>query len=242
MSYPTIAIIIPVLNEEYYLPKLLETIALQTIMPDEVLVVDAASTDETRGIAQSCEFVTYLVSPEAGVSQQRNYGAVKTSCDICVFCDCDTVIPITWIETIKNAYQKKRKVPRAFFPIYMPREKDLFVGLLFLFQTIYFWILQWFRPIMAGPMMVIPKDVFLATGGFDSSKLFEDVYLASQVVKRAHVRMLPVIVRTSNRRFISDGYFNTTILYILVSLLSVFGIHLGKKYFSIKFGHHKKPE
>lgn len=240
MSYPTIAIIIPVLNEEYYLPKLLENIASQTIMPDQVIVVDAVSIDGTSSIAQSCDFVTYLVSSEAGVAQQRNYGALKTSCDICVFCDCDTVMPFNFIENVKKAYQRNKNTSKSFFPIYMSYERDFFVTLLFSFQTIYFWLVQWFSPIMAGPMMIIPKQLVIKVGGFDSTKLFEDVYMASRVGKFAPVRMLPAVVRTSRRRFVSDGYITTTILYLVVSLLALVDIHFGKKYFSIKFGHHEK--
>ena len=73
------SIVIPSLNEEKYLPKLLEDLAAQTYSDFEVIVVDGNSKDET--VKRSLEFKKSLLSlevissKERNVSHQRNLGA-----------------------------------------------------------------------------------------------------------------------------------------------------------------------
>ena len=47
------SVIIPTLNEEKFLPKLLTSLAAQTRREFEVIVVDGASEDKTRTMAES---------------------------------------------------------------------------------------------------------------------------------------------------------------------------------------------
>lgn len=46
-----ISLIIPTLNAEEYLPDLIETIKKQTMIPDEIIIIDSESTDKTVEIA-----------------------------------------------------------------------------------------------------------------------------------------------------------------------------------------------
>ncbi|MCK5373227.1 MAG: glycosyltransferase, partial [Candidatus Aenigmarchaeota archaeon] len=50
---PELSIIIPTLNEEYYLPKLLESIKIQTYKDYEIIVSDSCSDDKTVDVAKS---------------------------------------------------------------------------------------------------------------------------------------------------------------------------------------------
>ncbi len=45
-----LSVIIPTLNEERHVGAMLSDIAAQTRRPDEVLVVDASSTDDTASV------------------------------------------------------------------------------------------------------------------------------------------------------------------------------------------------
>ena len=56
----TVSVIIPTLNAEKTLNALLGAIALQTVKPTEVLVVDSGSTDRTLEICRNYEFVRCL--------------------------------------------------------------------------------------------------------------------------------------------------------------------------------------
>src|SRR5476651_1469584 len=59
----TLSIVIPVYNEQGYLKACLDSIAAQADLPDEVIVVDNNSTDDTAKIAKSYKFVRLLREP-----------------------------------------------------------------------------------------------------------------------------------------------------------------------------------
>jgi glycosyltransferase involved in cell wall biosynthesis len=67
-----LSIIIPTLNEIAYLPHLLDALAMQNRLPDEIIVADAGSKDNTVELAQSrCVHVVHGGMPAVG----RNVGA-----------------------------------------------------------------------------------------------------------------------------------------------------------------------
>ncbi len=81
-----ISIIIPTYNEEKYLPILLKCISKQTLKPEEVIVADNYSKDQTREIAQ--KFGAKIV--DGGIqSVGRNNGAKIAKGDILIFIDAD---------------------------------------------------------------------------------------------------------------------------------------------------------
>ncbi len=55
-----LSVIIPTLNEEHHVGALLSDIAAQTRQPDEVLVIDARSTDDTVPVVQRFPFAQLL--------------------------------------------------------------------------------------------------------------------------------------------------------------------------------------
>ena len=54
-----LSIVIPTYNEEEYLPKLLESIKMQSYSDYEIIVADANSNDKTREIAEECGCVRF---------------------------------------------------------------------------------------------------------------------------------------------------------------------------------------
>lgn len=56
-----VSLIVPTLNAEYELPALLDAVMAQTRVPDEILIVDSSSDDDTVGIAESYPGVQTLV-------------------------------------------------------------------------------------------------------------------------------------------------------------------------------------
>src|SRR3989338_5939746 len=81
-----LTIIIPTKNEESYLPRLLQSIAKQTLQPVEIIVSDAQSTDATREVAFS--FGARVV--EGGpISFGRNAGASHAHTELLLFLDAD---------------------------------------------------------------------------------------------------------------------------------------------------------
>lgn len=97
----SVSIVIPVYNEEHHLAKCLNAIAAQTEMPDEVIVVDNNSTDNSAEIATSYPFVKLLKESRQGVMYARNTGFDKALGDVIGRIDADTILPPDWTKTVK---------------------------------------------------------------------------------------------------------------------------------------------
>lgn len=101
-----LSIVIPVYNEEDHLDGCLRAIAKQTVMPEEVIVVDNNCTDGSMAIAKRYPFVRVVRAKHQGIAYARNAGfdAVKT--EIIGRIDADTHLPPTWVATVMNFYKQ----------------------------------------------------------------------------------------------------------------------------------------
>ena len=88
----TFGIVIPALNEEPRLGRLLSDVASQSRRPDEVIVVDAGSEDETVSVARRFPFVGVL-DGEPPVARGRNLEGYSAKGDLIFFLDADTRYP-----------------------------------------------------------------------------------------------------------------------------------------------------
>ncbi|MCE7898144.1 MAG: hypothetical protein DPW11_02545 [bacterium] len=109
---PFFSIIIPTLNEEKYLPKLLGDLSAQSYQDFEVIVVDGSSKDNTVTLASSFSNklpkLTVVNSTRAHVCTQRNLGAKHASSDILIFSDADNRFPSYFLQGIKYQWEKER--------------------------------------------------------------------------------------------------------------------------------------
>jgi glycosyltransferase involved in cell wall biosynthesis len=106
----TLTIVIPVYNEEHYLKACLDSIAAQTIMPDEVLVIDNNSTDSSIDIARKYKFVKVLHERRQHqvFAQAIGFNAAKS--DILGRIDGDTVLTTDWVARVKKAFSENDDV------------------------------------------------------------------------------------------------------------------------------------
>ncbi len=102
----SLSIVIPAYNEERYIAKCLDAIAAQTIKPDEVIVVDNNSTDDTVEIAKKYPFVKLLHEQRQGIVFARNTGFDTAAGDVIGRIDADTVLPSDWVEKVKVFFDK----------------------------------------------------------------------------------------------------------------------------------------
>lgn len=98
----TISIIIPAHNEADYIADCLNAIRQQTIQPTEIIVINNNSTDKTVTIAKSYKEVRVIQEPRQGQSFARNAGFAAASGDIIVRIDADTILPITYLQTLRD--------------------------------------------------------------------------------------------------------------------------------------------
>lgn len=103
----TLSIVIPAFNEERYIKACLDSIAAQTVMPDEVIVVNNNSTDKTVEIAKSYSFVTLLHEKRQHQVFAQATGFNAASSDILGRIDADSILPSDWVFKIKNSFEDK---------------------------------------------------------------------------------------------------------------------------------------
>ena len=85
-----LSIIIPTLNEEDYLPLLLESIKNQSLKDCQIIVADAGSSDTTLDIAKNNNCI---IAPGGLPARGRNNGAKIAKGELLFFLDADTVLP-----------------------------------------------------------------------------------------------------------------------------------------------------
>jgi len=90
---------------------LLNSVKEQTLYPDEILIVDGSTNNETANMLKQHRFKNlsyYLVDAKSrGLTRQRNFGIAKVDSSIEVICflDDDIVLTNTYFEVLLNTYQ-----------------------------------------------------------------------------------------------------------------------------------------
>lgn len=111
LDLPSVAIIIPTLNEEKYIGRpTLESLRKQTLPSSsfELLVVDSNSTDRTQDIAKS--YGANVISAGRGKLTARDIGIRAANTDLIVSCDADCYYPPSWIEKTLAAFKDNSNV------------------------------------------------------------------------------------------------------------------------------------
>jgi glycosyltransferase involved in cell wall biosynthesis len=236
---PLLSIIIPTLNEEKNLPRLLDTIAKQTFRDFEVVVADSAKTvDRTKEIAASagCRVVS-----GGSVSEGRNNGAAAAKGNVFLFLDADVALPNQFfLEDTVNEFIARDLDLATCRVRAMDGDKydKLFHGL----YNVYSVALGKFLPHIPGFCFFIKRSVYEAVGGFDVDiKLAEDHDLARRSSKIGTFGFLfTQCIPVSTRRFERDGRFATAIKYILCELHMLTLGPVKTDIFKYSWGHGDK--
>jgi len=110
---PFFSIVIPTLNEEKYLPLLLQDLADQSYSQIEVLVVDGQSEDKTIHKANSYSKllnIKVLACSQKNVASQRNLGIKQAKGEWIIFMDADNRLPTYFLDGIRYQIAKNPKV------------------------------------------------------------------------------------------------------------------------------------
>ena len=71
INLPLVSVIVPALNEEYVLPRVLKAIRKQSYKNLKIIVVDSNSDDGTVKIAEKCGAHKIVMLKERGLSKAR---------------------------------------------------------------------------------------------------------------------------------------------------------------------------
>ena len=241
MSLPYFSVIIPTLNEEKFLPKLLKDLEKQIFNDFEVLIIDGGSTDGTLFTIEKFKKkleIRILQLNKKSVSFQRNYGAKRAKGKFLVFLDADTRITSSFLKKIYKFITKEKSL--IIVPFILSTEKGAEIKVLF---DIVNWLIalsqRTTKPFSSGGNIIVEKNFFYLIGGFND-KLFlaED----HDLIQKAHqwgvkAKLSPKIkVKFNLRRMKREG----RLVFLYKSLLSTFHVlikgKITKKIFDYPMG------
>ena len=101
-----ISVIVCAHNEARYLGACLHSLLAQTRPPDEVLIVNNASTDSTRLVAQQVPTVRVVDEPRKGLVVARETGRRHAAGNVLVYVDADCRAPLTWLARIEQRLER----------------------------------------------------------------------------------------------------------------------------------------
>lgn len=88
-SLPDISVVIPTYNRAHILPRALDSVLNQTLQPQEIIVVNDGSTDQTKNVLSNYPGLLVIEQENLGVSSARNSGIEKASGHWIAFLDSD---------------------------------------------------------------------------------------------------------------------------------------------------------
>lgn len=175
---PFLTIIIPTLNEELFLPKLLGDLQKQTKKNFEVCIVDSASKDKTKELAlpfKKALPLYFFENQKRNVSIQRNFGAKRGKGKYLVFLDADTRVEPSFARKLENAIRKKKGL--LFFPRFKTDDPNTETQFVMDVVNLFFIISQNLdRPFALGAAMIFEKNYFFTLNGFDERLSFGEDY------------------------------------------------------------------
>jgi glycosyltransferase involved in cell wall biosynthesis len=230
-----ISIIIPTLNEENFLPRLLKSIKGQDFKGYEIVIADAGSKDKTVAIAENSK-VTVV---KGGLpAKGRNEGAKITKGEMFLFLDADVVLPNCFLSKVLKEF-KERNLDVASFCLDSQSKKN---SEKFLYNFFYNWPIIIFEKILShgSQAILVKKEIFEKVKGFDESiKFAEDhnfVRKARKIGKFGVIRSAKIL--SSPRRFEKDGWLLTYFRYIIAEIYMIFVGDIKKDIFKYDFGQH----
>lgn len=226
MKQPKISFIIPVLNEERLLLRLLEyfTPTKQQEYQFEVIVSDGGSTDATPEIIEQAlqkGFITAVTrhsntATRQTIAEGRNAGACLATAPILVFLNADT-IPHSLDDLCQSVVdwadnpQMRHTSPAATTPVRIMPEERIWSDVIFHgFMNVYVQALNLLAIGMGrGECQIVRREAFDAVGAYNSAIVAgEDFDLYTRLRKRGKIAWLPkALVYESPRRFRKYGYW-----------------------------------
>jgi glycosyltransferase involved in cell wall biosynthesis len=227
-----LSVIIPTLNEEKYLPHILNCLKNQTFRDFEVVVADNYSTDRTVSIAKS--FGARVA--EGGLpSRARNLGAYSAKNECLLFLDADVVIDNDFLE--KNFSEFVRKNLDAGTTYVTPVSNRLLDKIIHrdYWNMIYF-IMQYFNPHAAGFCIFCKKDYYNKVGGFDETITLGEDHAFVMHAKRFRILHGPK-VRVNVRRLDKEGRIKFIIKMFYAFIYRTFIGEIRSNKINYEFGH-----
>lgn len=206
-----ISVVIPVFNEEDYITDCLTRLFDQEVLPDEVIVVDNNSTDNTIALAKKFP-VKILTEKKQGIIPTRNKGFDAAKYQVIGRIDADTLVPRNWVKEVKKRFELDSELSAFSGVTFFANEK--LERILKVTGKMYY---VSFRKIMGcdclyGPNMAIRKIAWKKVKPFicmDDNLVHEDADLSIHITEHNLGKVVldpDFLVEVSDRRWKKVGF------------------------------------
>ncbi len=220
----TRSVIVCAHNEAGYLAACLYSLLAQSRPPDEIIVVNNASTDATGDVAARVPGVRVIDEPRRGLVVARETGRRVATGDILVYVDADCRAPFQWLERIERRFERRPDLlalsgPYRFYD-WHARGRALIRAYDFtlapLTQVLVKHVLG-IGTVFYGGNFAVRRTALERIGGFDLSIEFhgEDTNLGRRLNAIGRVELVGAcFLLTSARRYMAMGTWAVVRLYV----------------------------
>ncbi len=226
-----ISFVVPAYNEQALLARSLTAIreeigrnSLKLGEEAEIIVVNNASTDNTREVALAVEGVQVVDEPRKGLVQARWCGFSHSTGELVANIDADTIIPPGWLTEVLRQFNTKPKLvglsgPYKYYGV--PAKVNLVVAAYYRAAWLAYIVNQYLLNVGAmlqGGNFVVKREAMLKLGNPDLRFSFygEDTDMANRLSKVGRVIFtfrLPA--QSSGRRLVGEGVFTIGLRYTM---------------------------
>lgn len=241
-----ISVIVPCLNEERFLPNLIIDLRNQTLLPDEILVVDAGSKDKTLELIKEDSLVK-VIHTKPNIGMQRKTGGQNANGDLLFFFDSDVRVNKDFIKNAIFEIQNKnldlatyRYIPYNLGENNQIQNSSKSIKFLYQFFNTLFYIFKKVSPSGAGSGIFTTKETFLKLNGFSENLKFDDIDFIRRGAKVSKFDILDMDLLVSDRRFVRYGVFQTFFSYLVLSVFFFFNAFKTAEIVEYKFSDYTK--
>ena len=208
-----ISIILPILNEEKFMDIALTSLQEQTMLYDELIIVDNESTDTSVAVARG--YTNKIFSAPKGKLNALQTGVAMALGDIIFTVDADCWFPPDYIERMMNHFINNSNVVLVLASVYhdgFTPNNNFLEGI----KVSFLYYLLKYGP---GPARAFRREAFMQAGGLNlnvnqfnliTNMFEEEVGLHQRLAQLGKViRDTSIIVHHANRRMVCDVCQNT---------------------------------
>ena len=217
-----LSIIIPTLNEELKLPQLLDVIVPLTYNYDEIIVVDAESSDKTVSIAKEYGVKT-ITSEKESRAHQMNLGADQANGYVYYFVHADVMPPSSFRQDVDAVLEKGSNA--ACYKFEFDKKHPMLK-----FNS--WWTQFNFMFCRGGDQtLFVKKETFEKLNGFDEDFIImEDFDFIRRLRKKSKFSIIQKAVVVSARKYEKNSYLKVN----LINLWSYWSFMFGRSPQKIK--------
>ena len=206
------SVIVPTLDEERALPRLLDHLAaLEGRF--EVIVADGGSSDKTLGLARAHPLEPAVVAAPRGRARQLNLAAASARGELLVFLHADSLLPGDAYASLAGAWSDPRLAGGNFALRF--EGDDLFARTL----TATYAAQRRLGYFYGDSTIFARRECFEALGGFRELAVMDDYDFARRLRRQGRLVRLPGPAITSSRRWRRLGVVRTVMSWVVIRWL-----------------------